>query len=95
MVKRISIDDESQGGQPNWLHQHRLDKEKRLKMKYEEKYYEYLDGLRESGRCNMFGATPYLLNQFHELDKALAKKILTDWMKTFSKRHPRKEGENG
>ena len=89
MTERIDIDECG----ANWLHETRL-KRKEAKMKYEEKYYEYLDGLRESGVTNMFGAAPYLVNQFHELDEALAKKVLTDWMETFSKRHPRKEGEN-
>ena len=92
MVKRINIDEDPRNA--NWLHEARLRREKELNMKYEEKYYDFLDGLRESGRTNMFGAVPYLLNQFHELDKTLAKKILTDWMKTFSDRHPRKESEN-
>jgi len=95
VAKKIYLDDESKGGQPNWLHEaRRLRREKELKMKYDKKYYDFLDGLRETGKTNMFGATPYLLNQFHELDEALAKKILVDWMKTFSKRHPRKESEN-
>lgn len=94
MVKKIDLDE---GNGANWLHQHRLDKERKAKMTkyYDEKYYEFLDGLRESGVTNMFGATLYLLNQFDELDKALARKILADWMKTFHLRHPRKEGKNG
>ena len=29
-----------------------------------EKYYEFLDNLRESGVTNMFGATPYLVKHF-------------------------------
>ena len=64
-------------------------------LKYDEKYYSYLDALRESGKTNMFQARPYLLNQFHELDEPLARKILADWMETFSSRHPRKEKPNG
>lgn len=60
------------------------------KLKYDEKYYTFLDGLRESGRTDMFGATPYLLNQFHELDPPLAGRILESWMETFHERHPPK-----
>jgi len=93
VVKKIDLDADPRN--MNWLHESRLRRQKELKMKYDEKYYDFLDGLRETGKTNMFGATPYLLNQFHELDEALAKKVLADLMETFSKRHPRKEGENG
>lgn len=89
MVKRINIDEDPRNA--NWLHEARLKREE-LKMKFDKKYYEYLDGLRESGVTNMFGAAPYLLNQFHELDKALARKVLADWMETFHLRHPQKTG---
>ena len=44
---------------------------------------EYLDNLRESGETNMFGATPYLVDEFPELSKQEARKILTYWMETF------------
>lgn len=34
-------------------------------MGYEfEKYFDFLDDLRESGVTNMFGATPYLIEEF-------------------------------
>jgi len=56
-------------------------------MKYEKKYYEYLDELRKSGRTNMFGATSFLIKTFPELDKGKAKDILADWMNTFEDRH--------
>lgn len=93
MAKTINLDEDPRNA--DWLHEARRRRRKEAKMKYDEKYYDFLDGLRETGKTNMFGATPYLLNQFHELDEALAKKVLADWMETFSKRHPRKEGENG
>lgn len=48
------------------------------------KYFEYLDRLRKSGKTNMFGARPYLADEFN-LDDDEAKKILLGWMKTF---HP-------
>lgn len=50
-------------------------------------YFDYLDGLRESGGTNMFGAGRYLEAQFG-LDSREAKDILIDWMRTFSERHP-------
>lgn len=87
MTERIDIDECG----ANWLHEARLRKQKKPKMKYDEKYYTFLDGLRQSGVTNMFGATPYLLNHFHEMDRKTAIKVLSDWMETFAKRHPKKE----
>jgi len=53
-----------------------------------EKYYEFLDNLRESGVTNMFGATPYLMEAFSDLSEVKAMEILKSWMGTFSDRHP-------
>lgn len=47
------------------------------------KYWIYLENLRKSGVTNMFGATPYLMNEFG-LDKKEAIKILSDWMKNYN-----------
>ena len=52
-----------------------------------QEYFEYLDELRESGETNMFGARPYLMEEFN-LDREEAHKILSEWMRTFSERHP-------
>jgi len=52
-----------------------------------EDYFIYLDILRESGITNMFGAVPYLLEEFPELSEENARKVLKNWMKTFSERH--------
>lgn len=49
-------------------------------MKKEHK--EFLDELRESGETNMFGATPYLMNEFG-IDRKEAHEILSAWMKSF------------
>lgn len=55
--------------------------------KYEfEEYFEYLDQLRESGVTNMFGATPYLIEEFG-VDRPTARRILTEWIYSFSERH--------
>ena len=43
----------------------------------------YLNDLRESGVTNMWGAVPYLMNEFHDLLKTEAVSVLTYWMKTF------------
>ena len=53
-----------------------------------EKYYEFLDNIRESGVTNMFGATPYLAEAFSGLSEVEAREILKSWMDTFSDRHP-------
>jgi hypothetical protein len=47
-------------------------------------YFEYLESLRESGVTNMFGAAPYLQEEFG-LDKYEAKDILIEWMESYSR----------
>ena len=46
----------------------------------------YLDELRESGVTNMFGARPYVQEEFDLNDKDSGE-VLSYWMKTFSERH--------
>lgn len=50
-----------------------------------ERYFEFLDNLRESGVTNMFGAVPYLMDEFI-LDNEEAKDILVRWMESFNDR---------
>jgi hypothetical protein len=52
-------------------------------MQNKTKYFDFLDALRESGVTNMFGAVPYLLDQFEELTKMEAQRILINWMETY------------
>lgn len=52
-----------------------------------EQVFEYLDNLRESGVTNMFGAAPYIEEEFG-VTKREAKAFLVEWMETFSTRHP-------
>jgi len=54
-----------------------------------DEHLDFLDALRESGVTNMFGAAPYLVDEFPELDIRQARKILMYWMDTFSSRNPR------
>ena len=49
-------------------------------------YLQYLDELRESGETNMYGAAPYLAEEF-DLDKNFARQVVAFWMKSFSERH--------
>lgn len=51
--------------------------------KIDQKYINFLNGLRESGITNMFGAVPYLMECFPDLQKKEARKILSNWMRNF------------
>jgi hypothetical protein len=45
-----------------------------------QEHKEFLNDLRDSGKTNMFGATPYLMEEFPELSKENARAILSEWM---------------
>jgi len=47
-------------------------------------YYNYLEELRQSGVTNMFGAIPYLQEEYPELTDEEAKNILKSWMENYS-----------
>jgi len=51
-----------------------------------EKYFDYLNRLRSSGKVNMFGAVTYLKQEFPELDEAKARQILIAWMNSMKER---------
>ena len=55
-----------------------------LKEQQQQEHYEYLDGLRASGVTNMFGAAPYLEEEFG-MDKQEARHVLKEWMAQFGK----------
>ena len=48
-------------------------------------YFEFLNELRESGITNMFGAAPFLEDEFPELNRQEARAELSSWMKSFDK----------
>jgi len=52
-----------------------------------EEVFCYLDVLRESGVTNMFGGGAYLQDEF-KMTRREANSALTEWMQTFSERHP-------
>ena len=53
-------------------------------MKTTNKYWIYLEELRRSGVTNMYGAAPYLQEEFGlECDEAI--KILADWMENYKR----------
>jgi len=51
-----------------------------VQTEFEKEVFEFLDGLRESGITNMFGAGEYLEEEF-DLEKRHARIFLTKWMK--------------
>ena len=53
-----------------------------------DEHLEYLDDLRESGETKMFGARPYLMEEFG-LERKEAGVILTYWMASYGERHPK------
>lgn len=49
----------------------------------EKEAMQYLNRLRDSGVTNMFGAAPYVEQEFG-LDRVEARRILTLWMNNFN-----------
>ncbi len=49
-----------------------------------EEYYKVLEGIRRTGVCNMFGASPYLKEFCPELSETLAQAILVNWMNNYT-----------
>jgi hypothetical protein len=53
-----------------------------------DEVFDYLDDLRNSGVTNMFGAAPYLMEEFG-FEKREASRWLVEWMQTFGERRAR------
>ena len=53
-----------------------------------QKYFDYLERLRQSGETNMYGAAPYLQSEFPELrdNRSRAGDILLAWIRTFNEK---------
>lgn len=47
-----------------------------------KEYYLYLEWLRDTGITNMFGAGPYLEQEF-DLTEQEAREVLLNWMKNY------------
>lgn len=52
-----------------------------------EEVFTFLDSLREWGGVNMFGAGLYVQEAF-EVNRREAQNLVSEWMRTFSERHP-------
>jgi len=55
-------------------------------MSKQEQVNYFLDALRDSGAINMFGAAPYIVEEFG-VSRNEAKQLLLNWMQTFGERH--------
>ena len=49
-----------------------------------KEYFIYLEQLRRSGVTNMFGAAPYLADEFG-LEMGVARNILVSWMENYDR----------
>lgn len=47
-------------------------------------YFNSLERIRQSGVCNMWGASPYLQQLYPELTDKTASKILITWIENYS-----------
>tara|TARA_Y100001963_G_scaffold116917_1_gene162574 strand:+ start:8591 stop:8773 length:183 start_codon:yes stop_codon:yes gene_type:complete len=52
----------------------------------EDRVFEFLDDLRESGVTNMYGASPYIREAFN-VTRYEANRLLSKWMETYSERN--------
>ena len=57
----------------------------------EEEVFVFLDKLRKSGVTNMYGASPYIREEF-ACTRYEANRLLTKWMETFGERQ-RRDGD--
>ena len=49
-----------------------------------DEHLKFLDDMRESGDTNMFGAAPYVADEF-DITKQDARKIVSYWMESYGK----------
>lgn len=54
-----------------------------------EAVFVFLDRLRDSGETNMFGAGSYIRSNFKNMTEEKSRKLLIQWMDSFSERHPK------
>lgn len=60
------------------------------KIEEHREMFLFLDGLRKSGKINMFGASPYLRARFG-ITPPQSGAVLVAWMKSFEINHPKIE----
>lgn len=62
----------------------KINEESRPATDLEKEVFEFLNDLRLSGVTNMYGAVPYILEEYPDLHKNVASKLLGLWMKNFN-----------
>ena len=50
-----------------------------------EEYYKFLEALRRTGVCNMYGASEVLVECFPDMSQKEAQEILANWMSNYDK----------
>ena len=65
--------------------QNNITKEEKYPIREEwEDYYKFLEALRRTGVCNMWGASIYLEECYSELSEEESKEILCNWIHNYS-----------
>ena len=65
--------------------QNNITKEEKYPIREEwEEYYKFLEALRRTGVCNMWGASIYLEECYSELSEEESKEILCNWIHNYS-----------
>ena len=65
--------------------QNNITKEEKYPIREEwEEYYKFLEALRRTGVCNMWGASIYLEDCYSELSEEESKEILCNWIHNYS-----------
>lgn len=65
--------------------QNNITKEEKYPVREEwEEYYKFLEALRRTGVCNMWGASVYLEECYSELSEEESKEILCNWIHNYS-----------
>lgn len=60
-----------------------MDSEQQTYDEIKPEAFEFLEQLRSSGQVNMWGAAPYVAEEF-EIDIKMARNLFTEWTKSFS-----------
>lgn len=65
--------------------QNNITKEEKYPIREEwEEYYKFLEALRRTGVCNMWGASIYLEECYSDLSEEESKEILCNWINNYS-----------
>ena len=57
---------------------------KRQATDQEKEVFSFLDDLRESGVTNMFGASPYVRDEFNDIGQLESRQLVASWMTNYN-----------